>query len=215
MPVTGEFVRSRFAAATVGRRGYVLTPEGSLPEAGRRGDYDLNQGLPLRPGPLIPAAVLVPLVQRDGIHTVLLTERTAHLADHAGQVAFPGGRAQAGDADPIATALRETQEEIGLPSDCITVIGRLDTYVTITGYEVTPVVGLLNAPYKARAEPNEVAAIFEVPLSLVIDRANYERQSREVEGLTRNFFVLPFPGHCIWGATAAMLMNLAEVLGDR
>ena len=108
--------------------------------------------------------------------------------------------------------LREAEEEVGLPADHVSVIGRLDTYVTGTGYEITPVVGLVRAPYPMRVDPHEVADVFEVPLAFVLDPRNHERRSREVKGRTRNYYVLPFPGRFIWGATAGMLVNLAEVL---
>jgi 8-oxo-dGTP pyrophosphatase MutT (NUDIX family) len=144
--------------------------------------------------------------------TVLLTQRTQQLTDHPGQVAFPGGRVEPSDPDAVHAALREAEEEIGLPADHVSVIGRLDTYVTGTGYEVTPVVGLVRTPYPLRLHADEVADVFEVPLAFVLDTRNYERRSREVKGRTRNFYVLPFPGRYIWGATAGMLVNLAEVL---
>jgi 8-oxo-dGTP pyrophosphatase MutT (NUDIX family) len=161
---------------------------------------------------LTPAAVLVPLVQRPEELTVLLTQRTAHLAAHAGQISFPGGSIEASDADSIDAALRETEEEVGLPRDYVEVIGRLDTYVTSTGFEVTPVVGLVQAPYPSKPDPFEVAEIFEVPLTFIVDPANHQRQSRELKGRLRTFFVLPYQQRYIWGATAGMLVNLAEVL---
>jgi len=179
-----------------------------------RGDHSLMPGAQPAPGPRIPAAVLVPLVMHPDELTVLLTQRTQHLADHPGQVAFPGGRIDPEDRDDaVHAALREAEEEIGLPPDHITVIGRLVTYVTGTGYEITPVVGLVRAPYPVRLHADEVADVFEVPLALAIDQQNYERRSREANGRIRNFYVLPYPGRYIWGATAGMLVNLAEVLG--
>jgi 8-oxo-dGTP pyrophosphatase MutT (NUDIX family) len=203
-------VRERFRHLATGRRGYGTDRDGWVPV---RGDHSLMPGAVLDPGPHTPAAVLVPLVMHGADLTVLLTQRTQHLADHPGQVAFPGGRVEPGDPDPIHTALRETEEEVGLPPDHVSVIGRLDTYVTGTGYEITPIVGLVRAPYPVHPDPFEVADVFEVPLAFVIDVRNHERRSREVKGRTRNFYVLPFPGRYIWGATAGMLVNLAEVLG--
>lgn len=165
------------------------------------------------PGPRTQAAVLVPLVTHPGDLTVLLTQRTQHLADHPGQVAFPGGRIDPEDADDaVHAALREAGEEIGLPADHVTVIGRLDTYLTGTGYEIIPIVGLVRVPYPVQLHADEVADAFEVPLSLVVDLRNYERRSRQANGRIRNFYVLPFPDRYIWGATAGMLVNLAEVL---
>lgn len=195
-----------------GQRGYGTDRDGWIPEPASRGDHTLMPGAVPEPGPRIPAAVLVPLVMHRTELTVLLTERTQHLSDHPGQVAFPGGRIDPEDRDAVHAALREAEEEIGLPPDHVTVIGYLDTYVTGTGYEITPVVGLVRAPYPLRLHAHEVADVFEVPLSFVIDARNHERHSREVKGRTRNFYVLPFPGRYIWGATAGMLVNLAEVL---
>jgi len=158
------------------------------------------------------ASVLVPLVARDPGPTVLLTRRTDHLRDHAGQISFPGGRAETHDHDAIATALRETEEEVGLPRELVSVIGRLDTYVTGTGFEITPIVGIVAPLYTLAIDPYEVAEAFEVPLSYVLDRRNHNRTERESAGRTRVFFVLPYEGRNIWGATAGMLVNLAEVL---
>jgi len=177
----------------------------------RRGDHDLNPDL-LPTGSLTPAAVLVALVERaDGL-TVLLTRRTDHLHDHAGQVSFPGGRVDPGDADAIATALREAEEEVGLPRCHVAPIGRLDTYITRTGFEVTPVVALVEPPAALNPDPFEVAEVFEVPLDFIVDPANHQRQSRVYAGRERFFYVLPWPHHYIWGATAGMLVNLADVL---
>src|SRR6056297_1110083 len=153
-----------------------------MADTGRtRGDHDLNPDL--RPdGPLRPAAVLVPLVDRaDGL-TVLLTERTAHLHAHAGQISFPGGAFEPGDADAVAAALRETEEEVGLAPEQVEVVGRLDTYVTRTGFEVTPVVGLVRPPVLLRPDPFEVADVFEVPLDFILDPARPERHSLEFLG---------------------------------
>ena len=156
--------------------------------------------------------MLVPLIDRpDGVH-VLLTQRTAHLADHAGQISFPGGRAEPEDPDAVATALRETLEEIGLPPDQVRVLGRLDTYLTSTAYEVTPVVGLIRPPFPIVPDPFEVAEVFEVPLAFFVNIANHERRSREWQGRTRFFYVLPYEDRYIWGATAGMLVNLALLL---
>ncbi|HUK08150.1 MAG TPA: CoA pyrophosphatase [Stellaceae bacterium] len=205
-------MRERFRHLTAGRRGYGTDRDGWLPEPAMRGDHSLTPGAQPDDGLRMPAAVLVPLVVRIEGLTVLLTQRTEHLADHPGQVAFPGGRVEPSDPDAAHTALREAEEEVGLPADHVSVIGRLDTYVTGTGYEITPVVGLVRAPYPMRLDPHEVADVFEVPLAFVLDPRNHERRSREVKGRTRNYYVLPFPGRFIWGATAGMLVNLAEVL---
>jgi 8-oxo-dGTP pyrophosphatase MutT (NUDIX family) len=177
-----------------------------------RGDHSLTEGEAPPETALTLASVLVPLVDRPEGLTVLLTQRTAHLAAHAGQVSFPGGRVEPEDSDAIATALRESLEEIGLPADHVETVGRLDTYITGTGFEITPVVGLVRIPLSLTPDPYEVAEIFEVPLDFVLDPNNHERRSREWKGRMRSFFVLPYEDRYIWGATAAMLVNLAEVL---
>jgi 8-oxo-dGTP pyrophosphatase MutT (NUDIX family) len=175
------------------------------------GDHDLNPGMK-PPGPLTPAAVLVPLVLREDEPTVLLTQRTDHLYDHAGQISFPGGRIDPGDESPEAAALRETEEEVGLPRERIELIGRLDTYLVRTGFEVTPVVGFVHPPFELDPDPFEVAEVFEVPLSFFMDRGNHERASREFQGTQRWFYVLQYQDRHIWGATAAMLVNLVDIL---
>jgi len=179
--------------------------------AARRGDYDLNPGMGPE-GPLTPAAVLVPLVLRRDGPTVMLTQRTDHLYDHAGQISFPGGRIEDGDATPEAAALRETEEEVGLDRARVELIGRLDTYVVRTGFEVTPAVGFVHPPFDINPDPFEVAEVFEVPLDFVLDRGNHERQSREFKGVQRFFFVMQYKDRYIWGATAAMLVNLVDIL---
>ncbi len=175
------------------------------------GDHSLNPGMAI-PEKNRPAAVLVPVIGREGEPTILLTERSADLPHHAGQVSFPGGRVEDSDADHIDTALRETEEEIGLHRRHVEVIGRLDTYFTRTGFEVTPIVGLVRPPFELTPDPVEVASVFEVPLSFVLDRSNHERHSREWQNMIRHFYVFPHPDKYIWGATAGMLVNLAELL---
>ncbi len=186
-------------------------PEG-LPGQALRGDHDLNPDF-YRPGHrLTGAAVLVPLIKRRGGLTVLLTRRTDHLHDHAGQVAFPGGRIDPIDGGVVDTALRETEEEVGLARRHIEVVGRLDTYITRTGFDVTPVVGVVQPPFELELDAFEVAEAFEVPLSLFLDLKNREIQTWEFEGITRYFYVYPYRDYFIWGATAGMLNNLAEIL---
>jgi 8-oxo-dGTP pyrophosphatase MutT (NUDIX family) len=178
-----------------------------------RGDHDLNPDLQPKE-PLIPAAVLIPIIDRPGGLTVLLTERTKHLAAHAGQISFPGGRLEPSDRDANSAALRETEEEIGLTRDRVEIAGRLDTYYVRTGYVVTPVVGLVAPRFDLRLDPHEVAAAFEVPLDFLLDPANHQRRSRvDVGGVTREFWAMPYREHFIWGATAGMLVNLYEVIG--
>lgn len=186
----------------------------AMPSASRqrvRGDHDLNPGMS-PPAKLRDAAVLVPLVERDPEITVLFTERTAHLAAHAGQISFPGGAVESGDRDEVAAALRETDEEIGLPQDRIDIIGRLDTYVTRTGYRVEPVVGLVRPPFTLQPDTNEVADVFEVPLPFILDPDNLQRHSRMFQGRQRSFYVIAYQDRYIWGATAGMLLNLREAL---
>jgi len=159
-----------------------------------------------------PASVLVPLVLRPNGLTVLLTQRTAHLTDHAGQISFPGGRAETYDRDAIDTALRESEEEIGLDRRHVEILGTLPQYLTGTGYCVTPVVGLVQPPFEVTADPSEVAAIFEVPLSFLMDGANHQRLSADLPGGRRTFYAMPYEGYFIWGATAGMLRNLFHFL---
>jgi 8-oxo-dGTP pyrophosphatase MutT (NUDIX family) len=213
--MTREKLIALLAARPTGRRGFGGTSdplEAAEIRAATRGDHDLNPGETPPSAALRPAAVLVPLIDRPGGMTVLLTQRTAHLSAHAGQISFPGGRAEEQDADAVATALRETEEEVGLPRKLISVVGRLDTYVTGTGFEITPIVGIVTPDYVLDIDPFEVAEVFEVPLSYILDRRNHNRQERESAGRMRVFFVLPYQGRNIWGATAGMLVNLAEVL---
>ncbi len=182
------------------------------PASSRRGDHDLNDAA-MRPNPpLIPAAVLVPLVERDAGYTVLLTERSAELSKHAGQISFPGGRIEKTDGTPTHAALREAEEEIGLAADFVNVIGSLDVYEVRTGFEVFPIVGLVRTGFDLSLDDGEVADVFEVPLSFILDPQNHHRQSRTFYGKLRHFYVLPFEDRYIWGATAGMLINLYEVL---
>lgn len=161
---------------------------------------------------LTPASVLVPIVARLPELTVIFTQRAGHLRDHSGQVSFPGGRVAAGDPSAEATALRETREEIGLDSARVELIGRMGEYRTRTGYRITPVVGIVTPPFQLRADANEVDEIFEVPLAFLLDPANHQRHSREWQGSLRWFFAIPYQRHYIWGATAAMLVNLSRQL---
>lgn len=209
-----DIIVARLRENVPGRRSAIGEPE----LAAQRGDDDLNPEMRAemagRKLKLKAAAVLVPLVDRpDGI-TVLLTKRTDHLHDHAGQISFPGGRVDAGDADATAAALRETEEETGLNRSFIDIAGRLDTYVTRTGFEVTPLVGLVTPGFDLTPDTFEVAEIFEVPLAFFLDEGNRRIESRIWQERTRYFYVYPYQHYYIWGATAGMLNNLAEVLGD-
>ena len=157
---------------------------------------------------LRPAAVLVPLVEREGGLTVLLTQRTNHLNHHAGQVSFPGGRVEEHDRGPVDTALRETEEEIGLRRDYVEVAGYLDGYETGTGFHITPVVGFVRSGFTLKLDAFEVAEAFEVPLEFIFDPANHQRHQRVHNGRERRYFAMPYGEFYIWGATAGMLMNL-------
>lgn len=174
----------------------------------------LNDGfrLPGRDGAPVAAAVLVPLVNRPEGLSLLLTQRSADLPDHPGQISFPGGRAEAGDRDLAATALRETTEEVGLPSERVQVLGELAQYETVTGYRVTPVVGWLEPPFDVHPDPLEVAEVFEVPLAFVLEPDNQLRHFRMLGTLRRDYWAIPYGDRYIWGATAAMLMILDRTL---
>lgn len=166
----------------------------------------------LPPAPLVPAAVVVGLRPRDGEWRVLLTRRPETLRQHAGQVSFPGGRLDAADADPLAAALRETEEEVGLPASAIEPLGWLDPFATITGFHVWPLVALLDPVQPLRPNAAEVAEAFEVPLAFLLDPANAREVAVEWRGQSRRLTEFHWGGHRIWGATAAMLVNLRERL---
>jgi len=192
------------------RRCVMAASDGGL--AVSRGDNDLNPGMqPLRKT-LTPAAVLVALVDRPQGFTVMLTQRTDHLRDHAGQISFPGGKIEKHDEDPVATALREAEEEVGLAPHVVEVVGSLDRYVTRTGFAVTPVVAFVDPPFTINPDPFEVAEVFEVPLRHFLTPENRQRHSYEVEGVKRHFYAMPYNDYYIWGATAGMLVNLVDVL---
>jgi len=158
------------------------------------------------------AAVLVPIVAHAAGLTVVFTQRTTHLKSHSGQVSFPGGRAEPGDASAEFTALREAAEEIGLPEDRVEILARLPDYHTRTGYRVTPVVGLLTPPLELAPDPREVAEVFEVPLAFLLEPQNRRRHTREFQGQTVGYYVFEYQGRVIWGATAGMLVNLYRML---
>lgn len=161
-----------------------------------------------------PAAVLVPLINRHGGVTVMLTQRTAHLNDHAGQISFPGGRVDAGDVDRVDTALREAEEETGLPRSSVQVLGTLPDYDIPTGFRVTPVVGWIEPPVSFTPDPFEVAEVFEVPLAHFLDPTKHQRHSDVKNGRPRNYYSMPYEGRYIWGATAGMLHALYRLLGE-
>ncbi len=198
--LTPTALRQRFAA-----------PPAWTPETA--GDGGLFEGYPRT-----NASVLVPLVQRDAGLTLLLTQRTAHLRDHAGQISFPGGRAEAHDADAVDTALREAEEEVGLARRHVEVIGRLPVYRTVTNFDVTPIVALVQPPFELALDPHEVAEVFEVPFEFLMTPAHHRRHLYLHEGVQYGFLSMPDPRadregeYFIWGATAAMLRNFYRLL---
>ena len=181
----------------------------------RRGDHDLNPDTADEmsgSGTVVAAAVLVPIVARATGLMMLLTQRTADLASHAGQVAFPGGKVDPEDAGPLAAALREAEEEIGLERRFVEPLGFLDGYQTGTGFRIAPAVALVSEGFTLRLNAGEVAGAFEVPLAFLLDPANHQTQSREWRGKLRTFYAMPYGDHYIWGATAGMIRNLYERL---
>jgi len=164
---------------------------------------------------ITPSAVLIPLVDRPDGFTILMTRRTDHLAVHAGQISFPGGRSNRRDRSPVETALRETEEEIGLARERVEVLARLGNYLVGTGYRITPVLGLIRPPLELAPDSYEVAEIFEVPLDFALEPANYRKDSRMVNGVERRFNVLEYREHYVWGATASILVSLRIALIGR
>jgi 8-oxo-dGTP pyrophosphatase MutT (NUDIX family) len=177
----------------------------------RRGDLDLDPVLWERAGVSAtrPASVLVPVIDR-GQPTVLLTQRTAELTSHAGQVAFPGGKIEANDASPVAAALREAREEVGLASALVEPIGYLDLYLTFSGFRILPTVARVKPDLALTLNPSEVTEAFEVPLEFLMDPANHQRKTRDWKGIQREYYAMPFGDHYIWGITAGILHNLYE-----
>ena len=174
-------------------------------------DFSLN-GVATLPEKYRAASVLVPIVNRAPDITILLTQRTEDKPSHAGQVSFPGGRRQENDPDAVATALRETEEEVGLDRSFVDVIGSYDQYRTGTGFEITPIVGIVTPGFTTRADPREVADVFEVPLDHFLDEGNHRIDSRMAQGRERRFYAMPYGRRYIWGATAGMLKNLQFIL---
>ena len=179
-------------------------------------DYDLNPEIKLPPGrKLRDAAVLVPLIEQGGEWRVILTMRSSALKHHPGQIAFPGGKQDDGDVDLIETALREAEEEIGLPRENVDVLGALPSHETVTGFTVTPIVGVLHAPFEPKPEVGEVAEVFTVPLEFLTKPENFQVQSRRWRGQRRYYYTIPYGSYYIWGATARMLRAFADTLAAR
>lgn len=182
-------------------------------EAVDQGWLEGDQGAAFEaPGAPVPAAVLVGVVPRPAGPALLLTQRTDHLRDHAGQISFPGGRVEPDDPSLAAAALREAEEEIGLPPEQVDVLGSLASYRTVTGFRIHPIVGWVEPPLTLAPDTFEVADVFEVPLDFVLDRANHRRQCYRRGTTTRFYYVLPYQDRFIWGATAGILVNLASLL---
>jgi 8-oxo-dGTP pyrophosphatase MutT (NUDIX family) len=215
--VVDPFTEAGFRA--LARRGLNASPSQAIfdPRSGQalgRGDWDLNPELR---GDLAamatprPAAVLVPIMLREPL-TVLFTERAQDLPSHPGQISFPGGKVEPGDADALACALREAREEIGLTADRVEPLGYLDSYRTGTGFQITPAVALVRPGFTMTLDAREVADVFEVPLVFLMDEANHQKASREWRGRQRSYYAMPYEGRYIWGATAGMLKNMHQRL---
>ncbi|MGB3274320.1 MAG: CoA pyrophosphatase [Xanthobacteraceae bacterium] len=176
------------------------------------GDHDTDRMLRIiaEERPVRPAAVLIPVVERDDEPTVLLTLRSAHLADHAGQIAFPGGKIDAADKTPLDAALREAEEEIGLSRTFVEPVGYLDLYGTTFGYRILPTVARVRPGFDLHINASEVDDAFEVPLSFLMDPNNHQLHSREFRGAMRSYYAMPFAERYIWGATAGILRRLYE-----
>ena len=176
------------------------------------GDHVLNPGFVLDAGPFRDAAVLIPVVAREPEATILLTRRTAHLASHAGQIAFPGGKIDPTDATPTDAALREAEEEVGLDRALVTPIGSLDPYLTGSGFRIVPVVAMVDPAHRLALNPHEVVSAFEVPLPFLMSPTNHRQGSRELRGAVRYFYEMPFGERYIWGVTAGIIRQLYERL---
>lgn len=185
-----------------------LTDPGSIPASGDRGTDHMLEIL-AREQPIRPAAVLIPVIDRPQ-PTVLLTQRSAHLNDHAGQISFPGGKIDTTDASPLDTALREADEEVGLAREFIDPIGYLDLYGTSFGFRILPTVARVSPGFTLRVNASEVDDAFEVPLAFLMNPANHQLHSKEFRGMERTYYAMPYGERYIWGATAGILRVLYE-----
>ena len=184
-----------------------------IPKSGDQGT-DRMLEIIAREQPVRPAAVLIPVVDHPQ-PTILLTQRAAHLNDHAGQISFPGGKMEECDQTPVDCALREAHEEIGLAAEFVETLGFLDSYRTGTGFQISPVVAFVRPGFAVALDPREVLEVFEVPLAFLMDEVNHQKHAREWRGRQRSFYAMPYEGRYIWGATAGMLKNMHQRLFQR
>lgn len=218
--IADPFTEAGFRA--LARRGLDVSPSEAIfdPRSGQAlgpSDWDLNpeiKGDLAAMAPPRPAAVLVPIVLRQPL-TVLFTRRSHEVASHPGQISFPGGKIEDGDASALDCALREAEEEIGLPADRVEPLGFLDSYRTGTGFQITPVVALVRPGFALALDAREVAEVFEVPLGFLMDEANHRKASRQWRGRQRSYYAMPYETRYIWGATAGMLKNMHQRLFQR
>jgi 8-oxo-dGTP pyrophosphatase MutT (NUDIX family) len=206
MPLAGFFERARTRLALEAPP--ALDDPSVIPD---KGDHELNQEMKAlwAVRPIRPAAVLVPVVDRAE-PTVLLTQRAIHLPQHPGQISFPGGKIEPSDDTPLAAALREAEEEVGLEPSVIDPIGYLDLYMTTQGFRIVPLLARIAPDYRLTLNPSEVDEAFEVPLQFLMEPGNHQKHSRDWEGIKRYYFEIPFEHRKIWGVTAGILRNLYE-----
>ncbi|PCJ95161.1 MAG: CoA pyrophosphatase [Hyphomicrobiales bacterium] len=208
-PVTDSLTDDAFLADFMGRLAKAYVP-GTPPR--ESGDHVLDLNRPKPPTELKSAAVLIAIIVHDNAPSVVLTRRTAHLSSHAGQIAFPGGRSDLVDATRHLTALREAEEEIGLDPTQVHIVGMMNPYMTGSGYNISPIIGLVKPPVSFAANPDEVSEIFEVPLSFLMQPGNYQKIKRNWNGVTHHTYAIPYQDHYIWGVTAGILRTLYENL---
>jgi 8-oxo-dGTP pyrophosphatase MutT (NUDIX family) len=207
----GDDGRARLVKALIAERLRGTAPPGDL-EREARAAFAPDIAARLFPHPLVPAAVLVPIVERDAGLCVLLTRRTDHLRDHPGQISFPGGRIERADGGPGAAALRETREELGIDPARIEIIGYLPVHPVVTGFAVTPVVGFVSSPFELRPDPHEVAEAFEVPLAFLLTPGAAVAGTRRWHEIELPVWEFPYEGRRIWGATAQILRSLLNLI---
>lgn len=202
-----RLIEARLRDSSPATDAFAAFPGGLTPEA----DLAIREYFPRQP---TAAAVLVPIVDHSSGLTVLLTERASHLRNHAGQISFPGGRIEPSDEGPLAAALRESEEEIGLSREHVEVVGYLQPYLVISGFWITPVVGFVRPGFSLTVDSSEVASTFEVPLTHILDAANHQARERVLGNISIQVHDIPYLQHNIWGATAAVLMSLYRLLSE-